>query len=180
MNNKPLLPAILLAAICSTAASSCGSHRETAAASTDLASDYSIIELPEAGGGSYVMPKARIYRTSQSSDSLVPVTLNPKSNFLTSYPAPSDLTSPPVRLTDGWMLDRRGIAPSTVFTTFTYSQYRALPQTPSPEEIMRSIAPGITVTDIVELPMTFNAATPEKADSLIRAGLPGCKTILKR
>lgn len=167
---------LLTAAAATLALASCGSQKQA-----QEIHQFSIINDPSAElTSSYVIPKARIYRTSLPSDSLVPITLNPKSNFVTSYPAPSDLTSPPVHLADGWLLDRRGIGPNTVFTRYTYADYRALPAAPDASTLAKAIVPDVRVTEIVELPLTFSEATPAKADSLIKAGLPGCTTILKR
>lgn len=171
----------MAAAITAAAAAGCGGSKEVTYAA-DYSDDPSIIELPAIAPlqPAAVMPKARIYRTSAPSDSLVPITISPSGNFVTSYPAPTDLTALPVKLAEGWLLDRRGISPQSVFTRYTYADYKALPEAPSTDLLMRSVNPSVSVTEIVELPVAIGSATPAMADSLIRAGLPGCKVIFKR
>ncbi len=148
---------------------SCGSHRQAAVTAESVQPDYPL---------SGFIPRARIYRTSAPSDSLVPITL--RGNTVTSFPAPADLTALPERLADGWLLDHRGITPATVFTRYTYDEYRSLQEAPTTAELLRAVDPDVVVTDIVDLPYPYSDITAEKADSLINAGLPGCKTILER
>lgn len=128
--------------------------------------------------GPAMLPKAVIYKTSAPVDSLVPVTVT--AGQLVSYPAPGDLTEAPAPLKDGWLLDRRGVNPDTRFTRWTYSEYRAMKSTPSAAEIMAALVPGVTVTEIATLPCPIGQATPQMADSLIAAGLPGCEITFKR
>ena len=162
---------------------SCGASR----------SGSQVLPTPEAfeqaGFGNYrnlpgpaAMPNARIYRTSTDVDALVPVTVNPVSGKLVSYPAPTDITgaSMPVVLKDGWLLDRRGIGPDTRFINYTYSQYHDLTEAPSPERLLASIVPDARVTEIVELPYKTGEVTPAMADSLISAGLPGCNIVFEK
>lgn len=164
---------------------SCGAARSGA--------DSQVVPSPtafeKAGFGNYrnspgpaVMPNARIYRTSTDVDALVPVTVNPATGQLVSYPAPTDITgaSMPVVLKDGWLLDRRGIGPDTRFVNYTYSQYHDLTEAPSPSRLLESIVPDARVTEIVELPYKVGTVTPAMADSLISAGLPGCSFILEK
>lgn len=130
---------------------------------------------------SQALPQARIYRTSTDVDALVPVTVDPSTGALVSYPAPTDITgfSMPVVLSDGWLLDRRGINENTRFIDYTYSRYHDLSEAPSPDAILKAIVPDARVTEIVELPYKTGAVTPAQADSLIKAGLPRCETIFK-
>lgn len=113
----------------------------------------------------YHMPRAVIYRTSAPSDSLVPVTI--ENGRLVSFPAPSDLGEPPVRLDGGWYLDSRGVSLNSVFTRYTYTEYKALPQTPSPEELIESSKGGPRVTDLHTLPVAVRDVTPEIANRFI-------------
>ncbi len=161
---------------------SCASHRndsDTSATGRHAETSAVIGMSPLTGGKASAYPHARIYRTTAPSDSLVPITLSPDGATVISYPAPGDLSSVPARLTGGWMLDSRGITPQSAFTGFTYREYKALPAAPSPARLLSSVEPGVKVSEIVELPFRIGQATPAMADSLIRAGLPGCKTIFK-
>lgn len=109
-------------------------------------------------------PKAVAYRMSGDYSDNVPVTLAADGAII-SYPAPGDLTdrSAPLPLADGWWLDRRGISANSVFTRFTYSEYRALPAAPTPAELKASIIPGARVTVTLQLPMTVAEATADTA-----------------
>ncbi len=72
-------------------------------------------------------PKAVIYKTNGNFSNNVPITLSADSKKLISFPAPSDITeqTAPIKLSQGYWLDRRGISPNTAFTKFTYRQYAA-------------------------------------------------------
>lgn len=123
---------------------------------------------------------ARIYKTSGDFDNLVPITLSADGRSVVSFPAPSDLTgqSTPVKLTDGWLLDRRGVGRHTAFTRYTYAEYAALAQAPSPEALLKAVIPGAVVTQLIATPIPYTPDVAPECDSLIRAGLPGCKILL--
>lgn len=115
-------------------------------------------------GQATVMPKAIAYKTSQPCADLVPVQLNDRGE-LVSFPAPTDLTdnSTPIPLADGFWLDRRGITANSAFTRWTYAEYRALKQAPSPAQILENIDPAIKVTQVMQLPMTLSEAEADTA-----------------
>lgn len=106
-----------------------------------------------------MMPKATAFRMSGDYSDNVAVTLDGGGN-LVYYPAPSDITaaSAPVNLGDGWWLNRQGIGPNSVFTSFTFEEYSKLPAAPTRSQIMESIIPGATVTSMRELPFTLSEA----------------------
>lgn len=110
-------------------------------------------------------PKAVVYRTSGECPELVPVTMTASGKELLSYPAPGDLSSAcePIALTGGWWLDRRGISAASRFTTYTYAEYRAMPEAPAPAEILSHIDDGCVITDIRQLPMTVTEAMADTA-----------------
>lgn len=144
--------AIYLCALALTPACSCSGHRSaTARAEADAPVGISA-------------PKAVAYRMSGDYADNVPVTLAADGAIIT-YPAPTDLTdrSAPLPLADGWWLDRRGISANSVFTRYTYSEYRALPAAPTPAELKASVIPGARVTVTLQLPMTVAEATADTA-----------------
>lgn len=106
-----------------------------------------------------VMPKAVAYRMSGPYADNVPITVNAAGEVV-SFPAPTDLgpNSTPVDLGDGWWLDRRGVSANSVFTRYTYEEYRALKTPPSVAELKASIIPGAHVSEAVALPMTLSEA----------------------
>lgn len=126
------------------------------------------------------LPAARIYRVSPQWADHVAATVS--NGTLVSYPAPSDISpaTAPVALADGWMLDRQGLNPSSVFLRWTRSEYSTLSHTPSPSEIMAAIEPGSRLEALYELPMTAAeaAADTSAVNRLIAEGLPGCRSLL--
>lgn len=106
------------------------------------------------------LPKALLYKTSGNFNDRVPVQLSTDGKQLVSFPAPTDIpASPePLVLADGWLLSPVGVTASSVFTRWTYAEYRAMKQTPSPDEIMQAIIPGAKVTMTMQAPMTQSEA----------------------
>lgn len=118
---------------------------------------------PVIGGGTQALPKAVVYKMSGDYAENVPVQVNPQGD-ITSFPAPTDVRGQqPVKLIDGWYLDRRGIGPNSVFTTYTYAEYSKLPSTPTLKELKAAIIPGARVTDCRQLPMTASEAAADTA-----------------
>ena len=108
-------------------------------------------------------PSAVVYRTDGDYADNVPVNVSASGRLL-SYPAPCDLRgSEPIAVADGYLLDRRGIGPNTVFTRYTYAAYSALPEAPAPDSIMAAIIPGSCVTASITLPMTLTEALADTA-----------------
>lgn len=129
-----------------------------------------------------ILPRAIVYKTNGNFDDFVPVTLNDDGQTIASYPAPSDITpsQKPVKLSCGYLLDRRGININTAFTHYKYAEYASMMQAPSIDELKAAIMPDAKVTQIIILPMTLNEAINDtaKCDSLINIGLKGCEIIL--
>lgn len=118
-----------------------------------------------------VMPRAVAYRMSGPYADNVPVNVNAAGEIV-SYPAPTDLgpDSTPVDLGDGWWLDRRGVSTNSVFTRYTYAEYRALKSAPSLAQLKAAIIPGAKVSEAVNLPMTLSEAEADLAAA--KASLP--------
>lgn len=110
------------------------------------------------------LPRGVVYRTSGNYDNNVAVILDNKGE-LVSYPAPTDVTaaSAPLKLENGWLLDRRGIAVGAVFLSWTYAEYHAMRQAPTPAQIKAHILPGATVTELMRLPYTPAEALADTA-----------------
>lgn len=118
-----------------------------------------------------VMPKAVAYRMSGPYSLNVPVNVNAAGNIV-SYPAPTDLgpDSTPIDLGGGWWLDRRGVSANSVFTRYTYAEYRALKTAPSLSELKEAVIPGAKVSETVTLPMTLSEAEADLP--AVKAALP--------
>ncbi len=97
-----------------------------------------------------------VYKTKLDYSQHVPVTLTDDKKSIVSYPATSDVyfggdLAYPVRLEDGYFLDRRGIDANSAFTKWTYYEYSRLPKTPSQEEIMLGLLETDPFTEIWDL-----------------------------
>jgi len=118
------------------------------------------------------LPKAVVYKMNGDYAAYVPVTVSPDGNTLTSFPAPTDIIdgSEPIALDRGYYLDRRGVNQNTRFTRWTYAEYRALKQTPSPAQILGNLIPDARVVDIRRLPITLNQALKDttKVNDMIK------------
>lgn len=89
-------------------------------------------------------PNVIIYKTTGDYFMHVPVGLSDDKTTIASYPAPGDVfyngdLAYPVRLEDGYLLDRRGISPNSAFLKWTYYEYSRLEKSPSTNELMKMI-----------------------------------------
>ncbi len=162
-----MLGVLMLGAL---AAGACTPHKnEVKATSAHMATD------------SY-LPKAVVYKAPESCADLVPVTLDKSGTEIVSYPAPSDLSeaSMPYSLGDGWYLDRRGISPTSAFTSYTYKEYMALPEAPSVKVLMDKIAVPHPFEGMFRLPVTQSEAVANPSICLryIRNGFEGCQPLI--
>lgn len=116
------------------------------------------------GSSPRTMPKASLFRMTGDYARNVAVTLNADGS-LAYYPAPGDITSvsAPVEVGDGWWLNRQGLGPNSVFTDWTFEQYRALKATPPQSEIKAHIIPGARVSEFKQLPITASEARENPA-----------------
>lgn len=135
---------IILGAVALLSVAAACSHK---AAETTQATAPAPATQPVAGPTTGYIPRATVFRMSGPYADKVAVTLDAQGN-LTYYPAPSDITksSMPVYLKDGWWLNCQGLSANSVFTDWTFTDYAALPATPSPSEIKAHIIPGAVVT----------------------------------
>lgn len=116
------------------------------------------------------LPRAQVYKMSGDYADLVPITLDPSGTRVMSYPAPTDVKNQePVKLDDGWYLDRRGVGTNTAFTSYTYKEYAALKHAPSTEDLLKHIVPEAKVTEIMTTPFAIGEGTPEQFNAFIKA-----------
>lgn len=105
------------------------------------------------------MPKATAFKMNGDYADNVAITIGPNGNLI-YYPAPTDISTrtAPIRLEDGWWLNCQGISSSSVFTTYTFSEYSKLPSVPSQAQLLESVIPGAKVIQMVQLPYTITEA----------------------
>lgn len=110
--------------------------------------------LNESSNGNKVTgPKVVIYKTKENYYLHVPVNLSADKKSIVSYPAPSDVfingePTLPLKLEDGYLLDRRGIGEGCAFLKWTYYEYNRLNHTPDSGEMMKMILDSDPLTEM--------------------------------
>lgn len=167
----------------------CATSKKTVDANTSASARTETGVMPMPGktlGGqeAAVRPMAIVYKTNGNFNDNVPITLSADRKEIISFPAPSDISvsSAPIQLAEGYLLDRRGIGENTAFTQYTYESYSALKRAPSLKLLNESIIRGAEVVEIVRLPMTLTEAINDttRCNSIIRNGFPDCDVVLHR
>lgn len=155
MKTVKALPALILTA--GLFLGGCTAKKEVSAAKTEtpvLTATPKVVD-----GESRAVAKASIFRMNGPYSNNVAITLNADGS-LAYYPDPTDIkdSSSPYDLGNGWYLDRQGIGSNSVFTRYTFDEYRKLPAPPSHEELLEAVIPGAGVTEIVSLPLDYSEA----------------------
>jgi len=107
----------------------------------------------EHGASGVAGPKVVVYKTNNNYFLHVPVILSPDKKTIVSYPAPGDILyngdlAYPIKLENGYLLDRRGISEGCAFLKWTYYEYSRLDHTPTQEELMRMILESDPLTEM--------------------------------
>lgn len=106
-----------------------------------------------------------IYKTKANFDRLVPIAVAGEPPRLASYPDPTDLKFSdgsyrhPLHLKEGYLLDRKGVGPQTVFLRLTYEAYCAQP--PDPSTLLSLIAESDPMEEI------WHCHLPYHSDALV-------------
>lgn len=149
-----------------------------------LETPIAVPEKPVGGGSAAVMPKVVVYKTTKDFFYNVPVMLSADGKGLASYPDPSDIVDSqlPIRLVDGYLLDRRGIGPMVAFTSYTYEQYHALGFVPGIDTMMESIIDKYPLIVMYQLPINAvdAAADTTAVNAIIKGGFKGCVKLFER
>jgi len=100
-------------------------------------------------------PRVFVYKTSDNYYLHVPVILSKDKKTVVSYPAPTDLfyngdLAFPVKLENGYLLDRRGIGEGCAFLQWTYYEYSRLDKTPDQEELLKMILNADPLTELYD------------------------------
>ncbi len=159
---------------------SCGSHREAMPAITPDNTSNNM--TPATPGQAAMLAPVVVYKTTGNFDNLVPVTLDPTGTRVMSYPAPSDIGkdgnySTPVKLDDGYLLDRRGISANTVFTDYTYEQYAALDAVPTSSELMHHVKHRQPFAEMYLIKGVSNPSV-RQLNEIIDGGFKNCIVII--
>ena len=99
-----------------------------------------------------------IYKTKRDYSRNIPVLLSDDKKEIVSYPHPLDIMGMaskdvmPIRLHDGFYLDRRGINKNVAFLRITYGSYRKLRKPLSIKEIEKNIIDRNPLVEIYSCP----------------------------
>lgn len=122
-------------------------------------------------------PPMVIYKMKRDYSRNVPILLSDDKKEIVSYPHPMDLmgmTSKevmPIRLHDGYYLDRRGINKNVAFLNISYNSYRKLRKPLGIKEIEKLILDRNPLTQILICPnLTYSENNIEKINSMIDKG----------
>ena len=161
-----------------TMLTACSTTKKAEVATPDVTTSTSNNTTAVAAPSNRALAHVIIYTTKADYSNLVPVTMNSERTKIVSYPAKSDirLSAKPVALADGWLLDRRGIGPNTVFTDYTYEEYSSLEKTPSASQLMEHIIEKYPLLELRDCGTEHLSL--DQLNDLIRSGLKGCKTMI--
>lgn len=130
-------------------------------------------------------PPCIIYKTKSNFEKLVPVTLNDEKTKILSYPAITDIYykgkfAYPTKLSDGFLLDNRGIDKNVAFLKLTYEEYSKLKKTPTTEELKRMIISDDPLKEMYNCGSKFKFKNlVEDVDNLIKNNeLNKCRKIV--
>jgi hypothetical protein len=121
-------------------------------------------------------PKCIIYKTKSDYSHFVPVGLSPDKSKIVSYPDVKDIyfngqLAYPTPLTDGYLLDNRGIGPDVAFLKLTYEEYSKLEAVPPAGELFNMILDKDPLTRMYECGLRSQYKDPAGSmDQLIRSG----------
>ncbi len=96
------------------------------------------------GGAVIPAPPCIVYKTKKDLNNYVPVILSDDKLQIVSYPDVRDVyfrgeLAYPSKLSEGYLLDNRGIGVNVAFLDFTYEAYSKLDRTPTTEELLKHL-----------------------------------------
>ena len=99
-----------------------------------------------------------IYKTTKDYSNNIPLMMNEDKTEIVSYPAISDISDKkkPQNLIDGYLLDNFGICKNTVYTSYTFEDYKKLTKQPTIQELKTKI---IDFNPFVEI-YKYNKVSP--------------------
>lgn len=125
-----------------------------------------------------------IYKTRGDYRELVPIQLAADGATIVSYPSRFDLGNPgafttPLSLEGGYLVDRRGVGPHTVFLKLTYAEYYALPNDPSASELLGLVLDKEPFTFLAVCDRGyFTTKSQEEFERYIAEGMPGAQVLI--
>ena len=129
-------------------------------------------------------PPVIIYKTKKDYSQLVPVGLSPDKKSLQSFPAPGDvyyngMLAMPLPLSNGYLLDQRGIGPDVAFLSITYQQYSVLKKTPPADSLLKLVIDADPILEMYDCGSryTYSDLVPELNAKLKESGVSTFKKL---
>lgn len=121
-------------------------------------------------------PPCIIYKTRSDYNNLVPVILTHDKSSISSYPGIKDIyynqkLSYPAILSNGYLLDNRGIGPDVAFLNITYEDYSRMEKTPDVAELWKRIIDKDPLVEMYDCGPRSKYADPEaELNEIISSG----------
>jgi len=119
-----------------------------------------------------------VYKTIRDFSEYVPVIMNREKTTIVSYPDRMDITTEhkPTVLTNGYLLDNRGINENVAYLKLTYTAYKNLDKNPSIEALINLIQEKHPLAEMYYCgnQSDYKALIPE-LNALIDQGFSGCR-----
>jgi len=121
-------------------------------------------------------PPTMVYKTKADYSKNVPVILSDDKTVIISYPAPTDLKpggtlATPTLLSNGYLLDNRGINANVAFLKITYSEYSKLSESPDIQILKSLIIDSDPLLELCNCGNRYSFKNPQTdIDKLITSG----------
>ena len=129
-------------------------------------------------------PDIVIYKTANDYTNNVPVIMDVERTRIVRYPAPIDVRrgdafATPIKLDNGYLLDRYGITSNVVFLDYTFEQYANLLQAPTLDEMMLHIIDKNPLVELWNCGKRAQYKTIEDVNVLVKLNFENCKNLIK-
>jgi hypothetical protein len=131
-------------------------------------------------------PAFVIYKTKVNRDNNVPIRVMEDRKTIITYPAPTDVFTNgklayPTKLADGYLLDNRGIAVSSVFLSFDYETYSKLREIPKESVLLNAVLDFEPFLEMYNCGYRYDYKNEVQAanDIIQNGGLKNCKCLIK-
>lgn len=121
---------------------------------------------------------AIVYKTTKDFSDFVPVIMNAERTKIVSYPAPTDLSisSKPIALKNGYLLDNRGITENVVFLNYSYEAYMSMKVAPTLTDMQKNIKDKYPLKELIYCGSRYQYKDEvNELNRLIQNGFQGCK-----
>ncbi len=131
-------------------------------------------------------PPLVIYKTKVNRDMNVPIRVMEDRKTIITYPAPTDVFTNgklayPTKLSNGYLLDNRGISLSSVFLSYDYVTYSKLENIPKEADLLKSITDFEPFLEMYNCGYRYDYKNEvQAANDIIQNGLlKNCRCLIK-